>query len=119
MEELEEKLGSILKDPQTMEKIMAIAQSLGQSTGAAEENPSAPAVETALPEIDFSALQGLSGLVKQSGVSREQQALLSALTPYLSRDRISRLERAMRAAHMAKFASAFLSSSGGQLLTGR
>lgn len=116
MDELEEKLGSILSDPQTMEKIMSIAQSLGQPSS--ESGEPAPAQNEG-PEQDLSMLQSISGLVKTGNVTREQQALLTALTPYLNRDRISRLERAMRAAHMAKFASAFLSAGGGQLLTGR
>ena len=41
-----------------------------------------------------------------------QQALLSALNPYLTRDRISRLERAMRAAKLAGMATAFLGGGG-------
>jgi hypothetical protein len=116
MDELEEKLGAILNDPQTMEKIMSIAQSLGEPSP--EPGKSVP-VQNTKQEPDLSILQSISGLTKTGSVTKEQQALLTALSPYLNRDRINRLERAMRAAHMAKFASAFLNAGGGQLLTGR
>lgn len=48
-----------------------------------------------------------------------QKALLSALGPYLHKDRLARLERAMHAAAMAGAASAFLNAGGLQKLTGR
>lgn len=118
MDELEEKLGSILSNPQMMQQIMSLAQSLGGSSEpppAKEPEPQMPA----LPNIDIGMLQKLSGLAGQSGIDREQQALLKALGPYLSRDRVSKLERAMRAAKMARMASAFLNQGGLSLLTGR
>lgn len=120
MDEMEEKLGSILSNPQLMQQIMTMAQSLGQSS-APSPAPDPPPREDppALPQIDLGMVQKLSGLAGQSGVDRNQQALLKALGPYLSRDRVSKLERAMRAAKMAKLASAFLGSGGLQLLSGR
>lgn len=120
MDEMEEKLGSILSNPQLMQQIMTMAQSLGQSS-APPPAPDPPPREDppALPQIDLGMVQKLSGLAGQSGVDRNQQALLKALGPYLSRDRVSKLERAMRAAKMAKLASAFLGSGGLQLLSGR
>lgn len=120
MEEMQEKLGAILSNPQLMQQIMSMAQSMGQSSAPApqpeprqEQNP------PSIPDIDLSMVKNLSGLAGQSGIDKEQQALLRALGPYLSRDRVSKLEKAMRAAKMAKFASAFLNSGGLQLLTGR
>lgn len=118
MEEMQEKLGAILSNPQLMQQIMSMAQSMGQSSSPAPEPESKPSA-TSMPEIDLSMVQKLSGLAGQSGIDKEQQALLRALGPYLSRDRVSKLEKAMRAAKMAKFASAFLNSGGLQLLTGR
>ena len=118
MEEMQEKLGAILSNPQLMQQIMSMAQAMGQSSAPApepESKPSAPPV----PEIDLSMMQKLSGFAGQSGIDKEQQDLLRALGPYLSRERVSKLEKAMRAAKMARFASAFLNSGGLQLLTGR
>lgn len=117
MTEMEEKLGAILNNPQMMQTIMSMAQSLGQ------EHPSEDSVNTAptsgMPEMDFSMLQKLSTLAGQSGEDSQQKALLQALSPYLSDGRIHKLERAMRAARIAKVASAFVNSGGLQLLTGR
>ena len=112
MEQMEEKLGAILNNPQMMQQIMALAQSLGQQNGQ-KESPSPQ------PGIDPKLLGQLSGLAKQNQTTSEEQALLQALCPYLRSDRIGKLEKAMRAAKIAKFASGFLNAGGLQLLTGR
>ena len=117
MNEMEEKLGTILNNPQMMQTIFSMAQNLGQEytpEANSNQNPTAD-----LPEIDFSMLQKLSGLAGQSSIDSQQKALLQALSPYLSNGRISKLERAMRAAHIARVASAFVNSGGLQLLCGR
>lgn len=118
MEEMQEKLGAILSNPQLMQQIMSMAQAMGQSSPPTPEPESKPSTPS-MPEIDLSMVQKLSGFAGQSSIDKEQQALLRALGPYLSRERVSKLEKAMRAAKMAKFASAFLNSGGLQLLTGR
>jgi hydroxymethylglutaryl-CoA reductase len=112
MADMEETLNTILSNPQMMQNIMAMAQSLGQTPSKAEENPQTS-------EIDFSMLQKLGSLSGQTGIDPQQRALLSALGPYLTRSRIAKLEKAMRAAKMAKLASAFVNAGGLQLLTGR
>ena len=119
---MEEKLGSILNNPQMMQQIMALAQSLGNSGTDQQGQKAEPAHENKqdtgqLPDI--SMLQKLSGLAVQSGVDKEQKMLLQALSPYLSHSRVTKLENAMRAAKMAKLASAFLGSGGLQMLSGR
>ena len=106
MDDMEQKLGAILGNPKMMEQIQAMAQSLGGPSEASPQNGSPP---------DLSMLKNLGGL----GIDSNQQALLSALTPYLPGDRVERLEKAMRAAKMARAASSFLGSGGLQLLTGR
>lgn len=112
MDDLENKLGQILSNPQMMQQIMGLAQSLGQASGNTGSNdpPSVP---------DISAMQAISGVLSQSNVDAQQQNLLRALTPYLNQERIQKLERAMRAAKLAKMASAFLENGSIQLLTGR
>ena len=64
-------------------------------------------------------MQAISGVLSQSNVDAQQQNLLRALTPYLNQERIQKLEKAMRAAKLAKMASAFLENGSIQLLTGR
>ena len=108
MDDLEQKLGSVLNNPQLMQQIMSMAQAMG--------SPSPPPPEQKQPEpvapppLDPGMLSKLAGLSKQSHIDRDQQALLNALHPYLTKDRIGRLERAMRAAKMAKLAGSFLGS---------
>ena len=41
------------------------------------------------------------------------------ISPYISRERSAKLEKAMRAAKMARLASAFLNAGGLEMLTGR
>lgn len=119
MSELEEKLGAIMSNPQLMQQIMAMAQSLGASQEPQKEPPKKQEVSMSLPDFDPAMLQKLSGLAGQAGIDREQQALLKALGPYISRDRVSKLEKAMRAAKMARMASVFLGQGGLSILTGR
>lgn len=106
MGELEEKLTSVMNDPAMMQKIMSLAQSLGSSPPPPEESPKKE--DAPFPEIDMAMLQKLSGFASQSGIDRNQQALLQALTPYISHHRLAKLERAMRAAKMAGFATSLL-----------
>lgn len=121
---LEEKLGAILSDPNMMQQIQSLARSLGQAAPTQPQQPQqaqqpqqeAPPV---MPQIDLAALQRISGLAGQTGIDKDQQALLKALSPYLPRDRVAKLERAMRAAKMAKLASTFLNNGGLQMLSGR
>ena len=112
MDEMEQKLGAVLGNPELMQKIMAMAQSLGQPAQPPQEPPQAP-------EMDFAMLQRLSGLARQSGIDSQQRTLLTALKPYLSDERVSKLEKAMRAAKLAKLASSILGSGAIQLPSGR
>lgn len=106
MDDLESKLTSVMNNPEMMAKIMSLAQNLNQT-----EAPSKPETEKSpVGDFDPAILQRLSGLAKNTGVDKNQQTLLKALSPYLSRQRIQKLEKAMRAAKMASMAG---------LLTGR
>ena len=114
MDEMENKLGAILGNPEMMQKIMSLAQSFesGQEASAPVREPPAPG----LPDLDPGMLQKLAGLMGQSSIDKNQQALLRALAPYLSQMRIQKLERAMRAARMASMAGTVF---GGSLFFGR
>ena len=114
MAELEDRIGAVLNNPQLMQQIMAMAQTLGQ-----ESTPPPPPKETPVTMPDPAMLQKLVGIASAAGQDEQQKALLCALDPYLSRDRLHKLERAMQAAHLAKAASAFLNSGMLQSLAGR
>ncbi len=107
MEDMESKLGAILSNPQMMQQIMSIAQNF-QSDPA----PPPPSQGEALPEIDFATIQKLTSLIGKTGINPQQKALLQALSPYLSSQRIQKLEKAMRAAKLAGMASVFFRSTG-------
>lgn len=120
MSELEDKLSAILGDPQMMQQIVSLAQAMGQGQQTAPPQQNAPPPEeSASPGFDPSVLRSLAGMAGKSSVDSNQQALLTALSPYLSQSRVSKLERAMRAAKIAGMASSFLGSGGLQLFTGR
>ena len=114
MEDFESKLGQILGNPEMMGKIMAMAQSFGSQES---PPPSPPPQESPIPELDLATIQKISGLMGSANVDNDQQALLHALAPYISGGRISKLERAMRAAKLAGVARNFLGSSS--LFSGR
>lgn len=111
MDDIQAQMGAILGDPEMMQKIMAMAQSLqgGQQDAPPSPKETPPPV---MPNIDIGMLQKLSGLAGQSNIDSNQQNLLRALGPYLSADRVHRLEKAMRAAKMARMASGFLAQTG-------
>jgi hypothetical protein len=112
MDEMEDKIGAILGNPQMMQQIMHMAQSLGNQ----QPKPEPPNTAT-IPQVDVALVQKIAGLAQQSGIDRREEALLGALEAYLTGDRVARLERAMRAAKMAKLATSVLGQQG--FLSGR
>lgn len=125
MDDLESKMGAILGNPEAMQKIMALAQSLSKDPPKEQQQKQEPPKQNQelsglLPAgIDLSMIQRLSGFAKQSGIDNNEQTLLKALGPYLSRERIAKLEKAMRAAKMARMATSLLGASASYSSTGR
>lgn len=114
MDNLTQNLESVLNNPQLMQQIMAMASSLSSPDSSPPQSPPAPA-----PAPDLAALQKIAGLATQTGIDPDQQSLLQALVPYLSNQRLHRLERAMRAAKTARLATQLLGREGLNFLTGR
>ncbi len=117
MDELEEKLGAILNNPQMMQQIQAMAQGFQEGPKKPSGNQEPPR-DNPFGDIDLSMIQRLSGLARQSSIDKREQALLGALGAYLTKERIGKLEKAMKAAKLAKIAS-FALGQGGQSLIGR
>ena len=118
MDDFENKLGQILGNPEMMGKIMSMAQSFGsQEASSQPASPSPPPQEESMPEFDFATIQKLTGLMGKANVDSHQKALLTALSPYISENRIHKLEKAMRAAKLAGVATTFLGNS--PLFSGR
>lgn len=123
MDEMESKMNSILGNPEMMQQIMAMAQSLNASQESKEEKKEQVTQEQPKSEpfmnLNMDSMQKLAGLAGNSRIDRNQQTLLKALGPYLNRDRIAKLEKAMRSAKMATLASSFLGNSGLLFKSGR
>ena len=107
MDNLEQQLSAVMNNPAMMQQIMQLAQSM-DSSPPQEAPPTDQSTMPSFPDIDLSMIQKLSGFARQSGIDPNQQALLSALRPYLNGNRISRLERAMKAAKMAGLATSLI-----------
>ena len=112
MSQLEERLNSLLSNPQLMQQIASMAQAMEAAPQEAPQSPPAPG-------FDPNLLQAVAQTLGQTGIDQNQKTLLQALSPYLSPCRVSKLERAMQAARLAGAASAFLNAGGLQMLTGR
>ena len=108
MEDMESKLGAILNNPDMMAQIMSMAQ---QFSGGESPPPPPPEPTPSLPEgLDMGMLMKIAGMANSASVDKDQRALLLALRPYLTTDRIGRLEKAMRASKLAGLASSFMGS---------
>ena len=129
MSELEDQLGAILGNPKMMESIMALAQSMGQpeqpqdGKGPEEKAPPKPPGPQGPPgpppgggDMDMAMIKALTGFARNSCIDKEQKALLNALCPYVSKGRLQKLEKAMRAAKIAQQASCLLSEKRMKLL---
>lgn len=117
MAQLEEQLNQILGDPQAMEQIMALAQSLsgGRETPPPDRPPRAPeGAETPAEETAPSPLSALAGLdprLLQMGMTLlseyaaqddKKAALLSALKPFLKAERQEKIDQAVRIARLTR-----------------
>jgi hypothetical protein len=92
-----------------------MAQSFGQSPDPppAEPHP----IDFSMP--DPAAIQKVLALSGQLNIDSHQKTLLQALQPYLSDQRIHKLEKAMRAAKLANLASTAFSSGALSSIIGR
>lgn len=109
MSELEDRLNSILSDPEQMARINSLAQSLMGGAGDAPQTGD-PAGRDSAPE---SALPGkLAALLGQQSGDGDKRALLEAMKPYLSEKRRGKLDRAMRLTRMAKLARLAMGEMG-------
>ncbi len=123
MAEFDDKLNSLLSNPDAMSQIMQLAQSLSGETASAAPPPAQPAPPPeASPSGLLSALTGggdpsllmkLLPLIQELGSGQDSPArtLLYALRPYLKPERQEKVERALQLAR--------LFHAGRKLLAGR
>lgn len=112
MAQLEEQLNQILGNPQAMEQIMSLAQSLSgkQEEERQPEEETQPPAEND-PPSPLSALDGLDprllrmgmGLLSEySAQDDKKTALLAALKPFLKPERQEKMDQAVRIARLTR-----------------
>ena len=101
MDELESRLSSVLSDPEQMEKITRLAQSFMAGTGSGS---AAPKAETdTMPDAEL--FKRLAQLISMGGGREKgEQAMLEAISPYLSEKRRGKMEKALRIAKLVRIA---------------
>ncbi len=138
MAEFDDKLNSLLSNPEAMAQIMQMAQSLsgGQAQQPSQQVPQAPPQQPFPPpppppvqqaasqgSNPLAALSGLTGgmdpamltkllpLIQELGSQNDSNArqLLYALRPYLKPDRQEKIERALQLARLFHLGKKFLS----------
>lgn len=115
LSEFEDKLQSILGNPEAMEQILSMARSISGNPPAQDEpeTPDTLAPQTFRePSVDpFSMLNGLDPRLVQLGMrllseySREDNrtvALLTALQPFLKQDRYPKMDQAVQIARLSR-----------------
>ena len=107
MAEFEDKLNSILSNPELMGQIMSMAGSLNQPPAP----PPPPPPQAGLP-FDPGAMAGMMQMLKATQLEPKQRNLIQALRGFVPDDRLVRLEKAMQASLIAKFASAAMNQGG-------
>ena len=115
MDELQQRIESVLNDPQQMKELLALARSLGAELPE-EFQESAAQPETESPQEPMKGLgtlmsKPLGALLQSAGkLEQKQEALLNALRPFLKPNRREKLDRAIRAARLSQLAGRALKS---------
>lgn len=121
MGELEERINSVLNDPEQLSEITRLARSLmgaGQqeppAEGAGASRSAAPDMSAVFSQLglDAGALSRLSGVLGTSVTDGRSQALLEAMKPYLSDKRKKKMDKAIKLARFAKLAGLAMGELG-------
>lgn len=91
MDDLSEKLSSILNDPDGMARIQEMAKKL-----LGDEKPEEPEPPPLLPDLDIGAITRVMAMMKQSAGDDSRVRLLLALKPNLSPERQAKVDSAIK-----------------------
>lgn len=102
MEDIGERLNSVLNDPEQMKNIMNMAMSfMGSNSDAVEveeEIIEAPSL------LNGSMMAKLGSFMLKDSGSNDKKAMLEAMKPYLSEKRRNKVDRAMKLAKLSTLA---------------
>ena len=110
MAEFEDKLNSILSNPDLMGQIMSMAGAMNQQAPPPPPPPQSPNFG-AMP-FDPGAMAGMMQMLKATQLEPKQRNLIQALRGFVPDDRLVRLEKAMQASLIARFASSAMNQGG-------
>ena len=110
MAEFEDKLNSILSNPELMGQILSMAGSLNQQSSPPPPPPPKPNFGS-MP-FDPGAMAGMMQMLGATQLEPRQRNLIQALRGFVPEDRLVRLEKAMQASLIAKFASSAMNQGG-------
>ena len=126
MAELEDKLGALLSDPDSMAQVMQLAQQLSQTFGTQEQAAPPPPQPENTASADTAGIGSLLGgidpklimkflpLLQEYGKSNSQtMQLLYALRPFLKTERQGKVERAAQLARLIHLGKTFFKEMGG------
>lgn len=111
MAEFEDKLNSILSNPELMGQIMSMAGAMNQQQTPPPPPPPQNPGFAGMP-FDPGAMAGMMQMLKATQLEPKQRQLIQALRGFVPDDRLVRLEKAMQASLIAKFASAAMNQGG-------
>ncbi|MGI5935207.1 MAG: hypothetical protein ACOX7I_00125 [Oscillospiraceae bacterium] len=118
MSELEDKINSILNNPEEMNKIVQMAASImnggNQKDTSGAGSPDPGNALASLGGIDPAMLSSIGRLISRAENSFNKHDLLEAMKPYLSEKRREKIDKAIQVAKMAKVAQIALAEYGGK-----
>lgn len=102
MSELQDTINQIMSNPEAMRQVQSLGEKLGLS-GSNPAPPPPPAAPSVVPPVMpsgnadmMSALTKLAPLMSAANPNDETAALLNALKPFLSGEKLERLQSAQR-----------------------
>ncbi len=120
MDSMEQKLNAILGNPEMMSQLMTMAKSMSiPDPSSTQESIEENQLPVSIQGFDLAMVQKMAAIAQQANIDSNQQTLLRALIPYLSNERIEKLEKAMRAAKLAGLATTVLKNAGTLFPLGR
>lgn len=119
MPDLQEMLRDITANPQAMQQLMSLAQSLGGGGPKPLQSPgSPPSPQPPAPAPQQNPMQLMQNLIQMSNqtgnLNPQQMALIQAIKPFLTPDRAEKLERAIQVANISRMASSSFRQMGAQ-----
>ncbi len=95
MDDLSEKLAGILNDPESMDRVKKMAESILGDDSAKQANTGLGNIGETLGAEELSAIMSIIGKLKTAGNDNRAQ-LLSALKPHLSAPRQEKVDTAIK-----------------------